>query len=202
MNDLGEKGIDSFRSLLLLDEIGREEPVSQRELSRRVGIALGLVNSYLKNLVAKGYVRITAYPRNRYGYLLTPQGLAEKSRLAYQHLTYFTNLYRQARHDHATLFAGLSSRGVRRVVFCGCDEMAEIAYLSLREAGMELLQIVDREPGKVFFGRDVLSLPEAAQGETIVITSHKNGKELRDELLRLGVPPGTIHSAVAPKEES
>jgi DNA-binding MarR family transcriptional regulator len=201
MNDVGEKGIDSYRSLLLLDEIGREEPVSQRELSRRAGIALGLVNSYLKNLVAKGYVRIKSFPRNRYGYLLTPPGLAEKSRLAYQHVNYFTNLYRQARRDHAALFARLAAQGVRRVVFCGCDEMAEIAYLSLGEAGIDLYRIVDMEPREDFFGRAVLPISEAPPGETVVVTSSKKGKELRTELLRLGFPGGAIYSATDAVQE-
>ena len=81
-----EKSLDSYRALLLMSEIATEEPVSQRELARRLGIALGLVNSYLKNLVSKGFVRVKNFPRNRYAYLLTPKGFAEKSRLAYQHL--------------------------------------------------------------------------------------------------------------------
>jgi predicted transcriptional regulator len=77
MNNSSEKTLESYRSLLLLSEITGEEPLSQRELSRRLGIAVGLVNSYLKNLVAKGYVRVKNFPSNRYAYLLTPQGLAE-----------------------------------------------------------------------------------------------------------------------------
>lgn len=201
MNTESDRSIDAYRSLLLLEEIGEGEPVSQRELSRRAGIALGLVNSYLKNLVAKGYVRIKSFPRNRYGYLLTPQGLAEKSRLAYQHLNYFTNLYRQARRDHSELFARLAARGVRQVVFCGTGEIAEIAYLSLRETGMELHQIIDREPGGLFFGYPVLGLPEGDRSQIVVVTSAKRGSELRRELLAAGFPPEAIHGATGVREE-
>src|SRR5512133_2142912 len=104
-----EKSHDSYRSFLLMSEIAGEEPLSQREISRRLGIALGLVNSYLKNLVAKGYVRVKNFPRNRYAYLLTPQGMAEKSRLAYQHLRYFTNLYTVTRQDYLNLFHALQA---------------------------------------------------------------------------------------------
>src|SRR5512133_1147376 len=102
-----EKSHDSYRSFLLLSEIAGDEPLSQREISRRLGIAVGLVNSYLKNLVAKGYVRVKNFPSNRYAYLLTPQGIAEKSRLAYQHLSYFTNLYTVARQGYLDLFLRL-----------------------------------------------------------------------------------------------
>ena len=100
--------------------MAKEEPLSAAsELSQRLGIALGLVNSYLKNLVAKGYVRVKNFPRNRYGYLLTPQGISEKSRLAYQHLKYFTNLYTITRQDYLALFHALSARKIRNIAFCG-----------------------------------------------------------------------------------
>jgi len=190
MNTENGKTLDPFRSFQLMEEIAREEPVTQRELSRRLDIALGLVNSYLKNLVVKGYVRIKAFPRNRYAYILTPQGIAEKSRLAYQHLSYFTNLYRIARQDYAVLFQELAATGVRRVSFCGVDEVAEIAYLSLREAGIDLAAVMDDErAGETFFG--ILISPLAAgpvpEAERIVVTSFKQGRVLRDKLLELGV---------------
>ena len=195
MNDTDEKAVDAYRSFLLMSEIAGEEPVSQRELARRLGIALGLVNSYLKNLVAKGYVRVRTFPKNRYAYLLTPRGIAEKSRLAYQHLSYFTDLYTITRQDYRVLFQSLKRAGASKVVFCGVDEVAEIAYLSLREAGMELAAVVDDEhQGEVFFDRDISHLSKALELENcmIVISSLKRGWQLFDELARYGVDRGRI----------
>ncbi|MBT1075036.1 winged helix-turn-helix transcriptional regulator [Geobacter grbiciae] len=190
MNDKTDKALDSYRSFLLLSEIAGEEPLSQRELSRRAGIAVGLVNSYLKNLVAKGYVRVKNFPRNRYAYLLTPTGIAEKSRLAYQHLSYFTNLYTVARQDYLALFQSLKAEGVTEVVFCGVDEVAEIAYLSLREAGLELVAVLDDQGhGNSFFGVRVMPLIvwEQRGNEPIVVTSLKRGDELIEGLKKVGV---------------
>ena len=130
---------ETFRTLQLLNEIESGETISQRELANRLGVAVGLVNSYLKNLVAKGWVRIKNYPRNRYAYLLTPTGFAEKSRLALQHLGYFNSLYGTLRQDYLHLFKSLSRQGVDKVCFCGVDEVAEIAYLSLQEVGLNLI---------------------------------------------------------------
>lgn len=198
MNNDSDKSVDSYRSFLLLSEIAGEEPLSQREISRRLGIAVGLVNSYLKNLVAKGFVRVKNFPRNRYAYLLTPTGIAEKSRLAYQHLSYFTNLYTVARQDYLALFQALKSEGVTQVVFCGVDEVAEIAYISLQEAGLGLVAVLDDVvPGEKFFGMQVMEIaPGIASGnDTIVISSLKRMGELREQLEHLGVPERRIHSA-------
>jgi predicted transcriptional regulator len=190
MNDDNGKTLDPYRSFILLNEIAREQDVSQRELSQRLGIALGLVNSYLKNLVSKGYVRIASFPRNRYAYLLTPTGIAEKSRLAYEHLSYFTSLYTIARQDYLQIFQELFDSGVRTVAFCGVDEVAEIAYLSLQGTGLSLSLVVDDEhAGELFFDHPVRPVAEIAAGETgiVVVTSLKRGARLRDELMSLGV---------------
>ena len=196
MND-NEKSIDSYRFFMLMSEIAGDEPLSQREISRRLGIAVGLVNSYMKNLVSKGYVRVKNFPSNRYAYLLTPQGFAEKSRLAYQHLAYFTGLYTQARQDYLILFKRLEAEGVRRVAFCGLDEVAEIAYLSLQETGLELTWVFDTVAVEsAFFGKpvqNVSSFQEPA-GVPIVITSLKRHDALREELIKQGVTAGRIYS--------
>ncbi|MDR3578458.1 MAG: winged helix-turn-helix transcriptional regulator [Oryzomonas sp.] len=193
-----EKSSESYRSLLILSEITGEEPLSQRELSRRLGVAVGLVNSYLKNLVAKGYVRVKNFPRNRYAYLLTPQGLAEKSRLAYQHLSYFTSLYTAARQDYLDLFRRLEAAGVREIAFCGVDEVAEVAYLSLQETGLKLVAVMDdTRAGDTFFGVPVVSLAGGAQRcrAPVIISSLKRKDELTRELSDLGVTAGMIFVA-------
>jgi predicted transcriptional regulator len=198
MNNTPEKLLDSSRSLQLLSEISGEEPLSQRELSRRLGIAVGLVNSYLKNLVSKGFVRVKDFPRNRYAYLLTPQGFAEKSRLAYQHLSYFTSLYTVARQDYLDLFRHMEDSGVREVMFCGVDEVAEIAYLSLRETGLELVAVMDdARQGDLFFGKPVVTVAEGVLGmrAPVVISSLKRGEELREILYGMGVAGALIFVA-------
>lgn len=189
MNSHGETE-DSYRSLLLLEEISREETLSQRDLSKRLGIAVGLVNSYIKNMISKGYVRVSSFPSNRYQYLLTPKGIAEKSRLTYQHLHYFTNLYTVARKDFQRLFGDLERGGVRSVVFCGVDEVAEIAYLSLQETDIELAGILDTERhGKRFFSHTISPVEDIKNfgSDKIVITSFKRQGLLLEKLSELGI---------------
>lgn len=200
MNDTVEKPLDSSRSLQLLSEISGEEPLSQRELSRRLGIAVGLVNSYLKNLVSKGFVRVKNFPSNRYAYLLTPQGIVEKSRLAYQHLSYFTSLYTVARQDYLELFRSMEENGMREVVFCGVDEVAEVAYLSLQETGLKLAAVMDdTRCGENFFGLTIVSLEAGVRQVTapLVISSLKRRDELTQVVKNLGVEGGRIFVAGA-----
>jgi EPS-associated MarR family transcriptional regulator len=71
-----------FRVLRLLES---NPHLTQRELSKVLGVSLGGVNYCLNALVAKGSVKIQNFRNNKnkwvYAYLLTPQGLAEKTAL-------------------------------------------------------------------------------------------------------------------------
>ncbi|MBE9503508.1 MAG: winged helix-turn-helix transcriptional regulator [Proteobacteria bacterium] len=185
----------SYRSLLLLEELSKDEALSQRDLSKKMGIALGLVNSYIKNMIAKGYVRVSSFPKNRYSYLLTPKGIAEKSRLTYQHLHYFTNLYTNVRKDFSTMFRQLEKSGVKKVLFCGVDEVAEIACLSLQETDMELSGVIDIDPGdRKFFRHTVFPMDDLNQFEydRIIISSLKKGAELLEILKNMGIEEDSI----------
>ena len=204
MNDHEANDQDSLRSLLLMTELEKGEPVSQREIAGRLGIALGLVNSYLKTLVKKGCVQVKAYPRNRYAYLLTPQGFAEKSRLAYRHLGNYHKLYRITRQDSLELFRALYARGVERVAFCGVDDLTEIAYLSLCEAGLELVAVMDAEGGGRFLAQQVVPLAEGvrlASGAPIIITCLPRAGQLKATLLDLNVREENTYAPAYSYEE-
>ena len=190
MNSGDDNNQDNLRSFLLMSELESGEPVSQREIAGRLNIALGLVNSYLKSLVQKGFVTVKTYPRKRYAYLLTPSGFAEKSRLAFQHLSNFHKLYQVTRQESLGLFTSLHKKGIEQVSFCGLDDLTEIAYMSLQEARLELEQVMDTAIGDSFFDMKVVSLPngvKAASGP-IVITSLRRAADLKEKLLELGAP--------------
>lgn len=196
MNNKDEQ-LDDYRSLQLLDEISRNNKLTQRDLSRRLGVALGLINSYLKNLVSKGYVTVSTIPRKRYAYYLTPHGFSEKTRLTYQHLQNFTSLYRVARRDFRNLFDKLRGMGPMRIAFCGIDEVTEIAYLSLKESGLELSAIFEAgSSGGDFFGHEILGFDDIKRldPDMIVITSFKGDDEIKGALMARGVDEARICS--------
>lgn len=181
---------DDYRSLLLLDEISKDESITQRDMSQKLGVALGLINSYIKNLAGKGYITISQIPRKRYKYYLTPTGFAEKTRLTYHHLHNFTSLYRVARRDFSQLFKHLKDTGVESIAFCGVDEIAEIAFLSLKGVEIELKGVFDNDKaGSDFFGYVVKPISEAgALGEELmVITSFTGGDAVTQELISSGL---------------
>ncbi len=179
-------GADQYRNLQILDELSSNDSLTQRDLSGRLGIALGLVNSYIKNLVAKGYITITAIPPKRYAYYLTPKGLAEKTRLSYHLLQDYTRIYREARTNFTKLFRDLEKKDVRKIIFAGADEVAEIAYITLQETNLKLIGVLDEEKkGKLFFGLPIKPIKSAVEMDydIIVVTSYLNRKSIYEALI-------------------
>ena len=187
----------TYKSLLLLDEISKGTPQSQRDLSKKLNIALGLVNSYIKNLISKGYITVRAIPSKRYVYYLTPTGFAEKTRLTYHHLQNFTNLYKEARRDFKELFSRLHKEGVRSVIFAGADEAAEIAYLSLQEFDIEFEGIVDKEPaGRDFFRYRIMPFERVKEinADFVIVSSFLKRDEIYKRLIEEGISSDRIKS--------
>src|ERR1700704_388862 len=114
------------RDLLLLRELDRDGGATQRTLATKLGVALGLTNLYLKRLARKGYIKITTIPRSRIKYLLTPQGMAEKTRLTYQYMEYSLTYYRQMRERLKVVLTECAKAGAKRIVIYGTGELAEL----------------------------------------------------------------------------
>ena len=131
----------------LLSAIERDSRVTQRSLSKDLGIALGLANAYLKRCVTKGLVKVRQVPLNRYAYYLTPHGFSEKSRLTAEYLTISFNFFRDARTQCATLLDSAVREKWRRIVLIGAGELAEIAILSAAEHPVEIVSVVDDRVG-------------------------------------------------------
>jgi len=147
---------EDFYTLRLMGEIDRNGSFSQRELSRRLNISLGLVNAFLKRLVNKGYFKVKTMPRNRVKYFLTPEGLARKSRLTAEYLRYSVHFYKDIKHLLLKKYAEMEEKGVQNILFYGAGEVAELAYLYLQLSNLTLIGIVDeKQIGKNFFGHRI-----------------------------------------------
>jgi DNA-binding MarR family transcriptional regulator len=137
----------------LMGELDKDGTSSQRELSHRLNISVGLVNTFLKRLVNKGYFKVKTMPKNRLKYFLTPEGLARKSRLTAEYLRYSITFYGDIKQLLISKFNEIESKQKKRILFLGAGEVAELAYLYLHLTTLELAGLVDdQKTGTNFFG--------------------------------------------------
>ncbi|MFA6266099.1 MAG: winged helix-turn-helix transcriptional regulator [Pseudolabrys sp.] len=187
MRRTGEESAESARIVLgLLDAVEHDRAQSQRLLASELGIALGLVNAYLKRCVKKGLVKVRGTPARRYAYFLTPQGFAEKSRLTVEYLSTSFGFFRRAKTDCLEQFQRAKANGVGKIVLAGRSDLAEIAALCAMEFGVEIVGVVqhDTRQGN-FIGLPVLkSLDDiGADVDAVMITGLADAFTLWEEAI-------------------
>jgi DNA-binding MarR family transcriptional regulator len=180
-----------IRTLRILEEFEQDPAQSQRDLSQKLKISLGMVNVFTKRLAKKGYFKLTTIPKNRIQYILTPKGIAEKSRLTYQYILYSMQHYKATRSKIKQLFNELSESNRKKVFFFGLSEFAEIAYITLQETDLTLAGIIDDElVGGKFMGFTIEGsqlLEELSLRDTVIITKMENPEKVVKVLTEHGI---------------
>ncbi len=122
----------------LLDEIGQDSLVTQAALSKRLGIAVGSVNWYIKRFIQRGWIKVSHLDRTRLKYDLTNEGMRVFSQRALLYARDSLRVYGDLRQKAKLLVEELKHRGVGEVYLTGDDEMVDILRLTCIESGLSL----------------------------------------------------------------
>ena len=124
------------REYKLLEAISEDETVTQAGLAKRLDIAVGSVNWYIKRLISRGYLKATRMDRTRLRYNLTPEGMRAFTRNATQYMKDSLLVYRDLRLQAREMVAQLERKGIDSIAISGEDEIADILRLTCIEAGV------------------------------------------------------------------
>ena len=127
----------------LLTEIESNPSFTQRGLAQELGIALGLMNQYLKRCLTKGWIRGSQISSNRIAYFLTPSGFKEKSFMVKDYLSRSLTFFRDAKVQCEEAFIACKSYGWLNIALVGAGDLADIAQLVAQGIGVHV-SIVDQ----------------------------------------------------------
>ena len=127
----------------LLTEIESNPSFTQRGLAQELGIALGLMNQYLKRCLTKGWIRGSQISSNRIAYFLTPSGFKEKSFMVKDYLARSLTFFRDAKVQCEEAFIACKSYGWLNIALVGAGDLADIAQLVAKGIGVHV-SIVDQ----------------------------------------------------------
>lgn len=181
-----EKGSDRI-VLGLLTSVDVDGARSQRRIAAELGVALGLVNAYLKRSIKKGLVKVGQAPARRYAYYLTPQGFSEKSRLTIEYLSSSFSLFRKAKEDYGNVFDRAHVLGLERLVLAGKSDLCEIAILCAVDSPVTIVAVVDPDDNASppFIGvkvvRSYADIAEPFDG--VVVTDLTRARSVFDEAI-------------------
>ena len=142
------------REFELINIIGPELGLNQRDLSKHMNISLGMINMLIRRLIAKGFIRIQQLDKRKVEYLLTPKGFAEKMQKSVKYTLKTMNSIGLIKNGLKAVLIKLVEQGEKRFIMLGESDFSALVEMVLKEICPQehTLTYVDHVPKEGFYG--------------------------------------------------
>lgn len=120
----------------ILSEIAGNENISQRELSKKLGISLGSVNILINKMIKEGFIKIEHVSQKQVLYMLTPVGMMEKAKKTVSYLKVHYRAIYETKEKVKYLLDNLEENYDAIFILLPKDEMGEIIKVAIDEYQM------------------------------------------------------------------
>jgi len=169
-------------TLGVLEAIDSKKSITQRSIAKDLDMALGLVNSYLKRCVKKGFIKIQQAPKNRYLYYLTPKGFSEKAKLTAEFLTSSFTFFRKSRDQIEEILENCNKKNWKKILLFGNSELAEITSLYSKNYEIQIIQVYDTSNLR---DSQQDNFPPASDLDAIILTDLTSSQESYEQLITI-----------------
>ena len=183
-----------YRELQILEQMEFDPRIGQRNLSQKLGIALGLANLLIKSMVQKGYVKASKLGWKRWVYIVTPAGFTRKLQLTLAYIDRFFDQYKNVRELLKHQLGNLDLNSESRIALLGNKEFTELAYICLRDMGVTEIDVISESGNEKFLGNDTIKIEniDLTNHNSIILGAHKNSIENKELLINKGIPESRI----------
>ena len=147
----------------VINEINRDLNITQREISQKSGMSLGMTNIILKRLINKGYIKVKQLNKKKAQYLLTSKGFTEKAKKSYNYTLKTINALKTMKIKIQDFIFNEYQNGQRKFVIYGNTELTDLVEISIHALGKE--DIVYRRIN----GNDI-GLQDTLKNATVLLT--------------------------------
>jgi predicted nucleotidyltransferase len=174
--------------LEILKHVESTPRLNNRMAASKLGCSVKLAHALLSKMVDRGLLHVTKHHARRWDYFLTPRGISEKARITYEFIDFSMQFYHEARRESSRVCRNIAESGKREVAFLGDGELAEIAYLGVKEWGLELKEVYGEEK-REFLGHKVLPFNSAdvSSSEALIVCLYDKTKPMRPDFLPNGI---------------
>lgn len=178
------------RILIILNEIQRNQSISQAKLAHKAGISVAMANNYIRELQEQGIVSAEGDNNRRTRYVLTEEGARLQRELSLSSSAEVIQMYGATKKVFNAKFRRMHRDGVRRVALFGAAETGEVAFAAARGTPVEVVAVVDSDRLKqgTPFGSLTIAPPElleVIQIDAVIITSFAHQSEILRQVSHL-----------------
>jgi len=130
---LKEKSITVDNEYSILSEIVENENVTQRELSKKLGVSVSTVNILINKMIREGLIKMTQVSQKQVFYMLTPVGMMEKAKKTVSYLKIHYRAIYEMKEKIKKTFIEISKTYDVILTQVGDDEIGEVIQLIISE---------------------------------------------------------------------
>jgi DNA-binding MarR family transcriptional regulator len=182
----------NHKHLDTLLELKQNSSINQRSLAHKLNISLGLTDAIIKNLIYRGWIKVKKDTGRKLLYIITPQGMANVSRLIYTRFQETLHYYHYTKDLLTAYLIKLYQQGEKTVNIYGTGQLAEITYYAGISTPLKLDAIISDDPSEEkFLGHQTICIENFLfqysnhnnlSSKKIIILSTNNLEKLTKEI--------------------
>ena len=132
-----------------MSEIAENENLTQRELSKKLGVSVSTVNVLMNKMIREGLIKMTQVSQKQVLYMLTPAGMMEKAKKTVSYLKAHYRAIYQTKEKLKFIFEDLGKYHEIILILMPNDEMGEIIGIAIEEFQSEnskpIIKIIEKK---------------------------------------------------------
>ena len=189
-NQVFFKSTPLYKEYLLLEAVEKNSKITQRELSRILGVAVSMINEYIEKAEQNGYINKVYKSTKDVEYLITDTGKERVKLLNIQYLKSALAIHNAARKDITIFIEHIINNGFKNIILYGAGDVSEIILQTLefdRRLNLNIVGIVDDDDqkiGTIMFDREVIRLEDITNinHDGILISTYLHQKTIERKL--------------------
>lgn len=118
---------------IIMSEVSENNNVTQRELSKKLGVSVSTVNVLMNKMIREGLIKMTQVSQKQVFYMLTPVGMMEKAQKTVRYLKGHYRAIYETKEKIKSILDELNQENDIIHVLMGNDEMSEILSIATHE---------------------------------------------------------------------
>jgi DNA-binding MarR family transcriptional regulator len=179
-----------YKEYMILDMIEKNSNITQREMSKTIGVAVSMVNQYLDEYEKKGLIKKKKHSTKTVEYFVTKKGTERGKILNVYYFNESLKVFNSAKENIMLFLSHAIKKGFTNILLYGAGEIAEILLQSIvvdNSIKLHIGAVIDDDKskqGKLLVNYKIISLEEihSIRHDGILISSYTNRKIIFDRL--------------------
>jgi DNA-binding MarR family transcriptional regulator len=179
-----------YKEFMILDLIEKDANITQREISKIIGVAVSMTNAYIENFVEKGLINKKKHSTKTVEYFVTKKGMERRKLLNIWYLKSSHEVYLSAKDNIIKFLNQIINKGFKKILLYGAGEVAEIMLQVMNDDSnipLEVLAVIDDDTSKqndTIVNKQIISSEQikSFDHDGVLISSFKHSDTINTKL--------------------